>query len=155
MRNPPADFVVRLKALCGADWSVRYNEEVCRWEFLSTSAGGMRVSQFFGWFTNPLTKEKIEPDGVTGLLPYRDLTPDAQAEILKNLEVSYIGNREDGAKNWEEYSGQRINYNNAINARVRKQRADDFAYSLQQVDLRRPWVKYHPRGGKKPMHTLS
>lgn len=152
MREPPVGFVARLKALCGADWDVRYNEEICRWEFLSTSAGGIRVSQFFGWFYNPLTKVKLEPDGVTGLLPYRDLTPDAQKEILKNLEESYIGNRVDGAKDWETYSGDRIRFNKQLDKAKRQKRADDFAYSLQQVDLRRPWVKFHKRA-KKPSYT--
>jgi hypothetical protein len=153
MREPPAGFVAQLKALCGSDWDVRYNEEVCRWEFLSTSAGGMRVSQFWGWFYNPLTKVKLEPDGITGLLPYRDLTPDAQAEILKNLETSYIGNRVDGARNWEELSRQRMQFNKAIDVKKRRDRADNYAYSLTQVDLRRPWVKYHPRS-KKPLLTF-
>ena len=154
MRTPPVDFVRRLKALCGADWDVRYNEEVCRWEFLSNSASGMRVSQFFGWFYNPLTKEKIEPDAVTGLVPYRDLTPDAQEEILKNLEVSYLGNRQDGAKNWEAWSGDRIRYNKQLDAAKRRKKAEDYAYALTQVDLRRPWVKYHRRS-KKPLYTHS
>lgn len=151
MREPPAGFVARLKALCGSDWSVRYNEHVQRWEFQSFSAGGRLVSQFFGWFYNPLTKEKIEPDGVTGLLPYRDLTPDAQAEILRNLEISYIGNPVDGAKDWETYSGDRIRFNKQVDVKKRRQKADDYAYALTQVDLRRPWVKDHPRS-KKPLY---
>lgn len=155
MRTPPAGFVARLKALCGADWDVRYNEEVCRWEFLSNSAGGMRVSQFFGWFKNPLTGEKIEPDPVTGLAPFRDLDPTAQAEILKNLEESYIGNRVDGAKNWEQWSGDRIRFNRALDAAKRRKRAEDYAYSLTQVDLRRPWLRYHQRSKKPSLKFYS
>jgi hypothetical protein len=158
MRQPPADFVVRLKALCGADWEVRYNEEVCRWEFQSTSAGGMRVSQFWGWFYNPLTKEKLEPDGITGLLPYRDLTPDAQEEILRNLETSYIGNREDGARDWAQLSRQRIEFNKAIGVKKRRNRAEDYAYALTQVDLRRPWLSdsyFAKRKQPKPTKIIS
>lgn len=150
MHNPPADFVARLKALCGADWDVRYNNEVCRWEFLSTSAGGRRVSQFWGWYTNPLTGEKIEPDPVTGLVPFRDLDQSAQAEILKNLEESYIGNRADGARNWEQWSLDRIRFNKQLDAAKRRKRAEDYAYSLTQVDLRRPWLKFHQRS-RKPL----
>lgn len=142
MRQPPAGFVARLKALCGADWDVRYNEEVCRWEFLSTSAGGMRVSQFWGWFKNPLSGAKIEPDPVTGLVPFRDLDVVAQAEILKNLEESYIGNRHDGARDWGELTKQRMDFNKNIDVKKRRERADNYAYSLTQVDLRRPWVKH-------------
>lgn len=140
MREPPVGFVARLKALCGADWSVRYNTEVHRWEFESLSAGGMRVSQFFGWYKNPLTGEKIDPDPVTGLCPFRDLDPTAQEEILVNLEQSYIGNRVDGARNWEQYSGDRIKYNQALDEKKRRERADNWAYAIQQVDLRRPWL---------------
>lgn len=153
MRIPPAAFVARLKALCGADWDVRFNDEVNRWEFQSTSAGGMRVSQFLGWFKNPLTGERIEPDPVTGLAPFRDLDSTAQAEVLKNLEESYIGNRHDGAKDWETWSGDRIKYNKQLDQAKRRKRAEDYAYSLQQVDLRRPWVKYHKRA-KKPLLTF-
>jgi len=141
MREPPAEFVARLKLQCGSDWDVRFNEHVGRWEFLSTSAGGMRVSQFWGWFRNSLTGEKIEPDMTMGLSPYRELDITAQEEILKNLEQSYIGNQHDGAKDWETYSGDRIRHNNALNAKVRKNRADDYAYAIQQVDLKRPWLK--------------
>jgi hypothetical protein len=153
MREPPAAFVARLKALCGSDWEVRYNMEVNRWEFLSTSAGGMRVSQFWGWFKNPLTGEKIEPDPVTGLVPFRELDIAAQEEVLKNLETSYLGNRHDGARNWEEWSGARIKYNKALDVNRRRQKAEDYAYALTQVDLRRPWLSdtyFQKRGKPKP-----
>jgi hypothetical protein len=158
MRLPPADFVARLKALCGADWDVRYNTEVNRWEFLSTSAGGMRVSQFWGWFKNPLTGVKIEPDPVSGLVPFRDLDVTAQAEVLKNLEESYIGNRHDGARSWAELSNQRIQFNKAIDAKKRRTRADDYAYALKQVDLRRPWLSdtyFTKRKQPKPTKVIT
>jgi len=141
MREPPVDFVTKLKALCGSDWDVRYNTEVQRWEFESMSAGGMRVSQFFGWYVNPLTGTKIEPDPVTGLVPFRDIMDvSTQEEILANLERSFIGNREDGAKDWETYSGDRIRYNKRLTERKRKQRAEDWADVISEVDLRRPWL---------------
>lgn len=149
MREPPAGFVAQVKALCGADWEVRYNDHVGRWEFISTSAGGRRVSQFYGWYRNPLTGARIEPDPVTGLVPFRDLDIAAQQEILKSLEETYLGNRADGAKNWETWSGDRMRYNKQLDAQKRRQRAEDYAYALTQVDLRRPWVKYHSKQGKK------
>ena len=141
MREPPADFVVKLKAQCGSDWDVRFNVEVGRWEFQSNSASGMRVSQFFGWYVNPLTGTKIEPDPVTGLVPFRDIMDvSTQEEILDNLEKSFIGNRVDGAKDWETYSGDRIRYNKRLTERKRKQRAEDWADVISEVDLRRPWL---------------
>ena len=140
MREPPADFVARLKLQCGSDWDVRFNEHVGRWEFQSNSASGMRVSQFWGWYYNPLTGAKIEPDGVTGLIPFRDLDLAAQAEILDNLEKSYIGNRVDGARDWETYSGDRMKYNQQISAANRKARGDDWAYMLKQIPTNRPWL---------------
>ena len=140
MREPPADFVVKLKAQCGSDWDVRFNEHVGRWEFQSNSASGMRVSQFWGWYYNPLTGAKIEPDGVTGLIPFRDLDMAAQVEILDNLEKSFIGNRVDGAKDWETYSGDRIRWNRRLTEKKRKQRAEDWATVIAEVDLRRPWL---------------
>lgn len=154
MRIPPADFVARLRLQCGSDWDVRWNLAVQRWEFLSTSAGGIQVSQFWGWFKNPLTGEKIEPDPVSGLVPFRDLDATAQAEILQNLEASYIGNRHDGAKDWETWSGDRIRYNKAVDTKRRKEKANDFADIISEVDLRRPWVKYHQRA-RKPLLTFS
>ena len=141
MREPPVDFVNRLHAQCGSDWSVRFNVEVGRWEFQSTSAGGMRVSQFFGWYYNPLTLERIEPDPNTGLAPFRDITDiSTQNEILTNLEQSYIGNREDGARDWEALSGNRMRYNMALDTDKRKRRGEDFAYLMKQMDLKRQWL---------------
>jgi hypothetical protein len=141
MREPPADFVLKLKAQCGSDWDVRFNVEVGRWEFQSISAGGMRVSQFFGWFYNPLTLERIEPDPNTGLAPFRDITDiNTQDEILKNLEQSYIGNREDGARDWETLSGNRMRYNGAVDADRRQKRGADFAYLMKQMEIKRQWL---------------
>lgn len=112
----------------------------------------MRVSQFWGWFKNPLTGVKIEPDPVTGLVPFRELDFTAQAEILKNLEESFIGNRHDGAKDWETWSRDRIVYNKRLDVAKRRTRAENYATTLAEVDLRRPWVKYHQRS-KKPFYS--
>lgn len=144
-RIPPEDFVRRLKAQCGSDWDVRFNEEVNRWEFLSTSAGGMRVSQFLGWFVNPLTGERLEPDPITGLLPFRDLTPDAQEEVLRNLDVSFLGNRADGAGTFKRQFEQRIRYNKAIQVESAKKRGQLYADLIHEVNLARPWKKEHER----------
>lgn len=144
-RTPPEDFVRRLKALCGSEWDVRWNSEVHRWEFLSLSAGGVRVSQFLGWFTNPFTGERIEPDPVTGLLPFRDLTPDCQEEVLRNLEVSYIGNPVDGGT-WRQYLTQRRVFNRDLRVQRAKERGATYADLIREVAISRPgWKKDHPR----------
>lgn len=145
VREAPAAFVAELKRRFGSDQDVRYNTQVGRWEFLSLSAGGMQVSQFLGWTVNPLTGEKVEPDPVSGLLPFRELDAEAQAEVIRNLEKSYIGNRHDGAGSWREHQTKTIEHNREIDRKKRREKAEDYAYAIQQVDLRRPWVRYHVR----------
>lgn len=145
VREAPAAFVAELKRRFGSDQDVRFNAQVGRWEFLSLSAGGMPVSQFLGWTRNPLTGEKIEPDPVTGLLPFRELDATAQAEIVTNLEVSYIGNRHDGSRDWREHRDKTMEFNRRLDRKKRVEKAEDVAYAIQQVDLRRPWIKHHVR----------
>lgn len=150
-RTPPEGFVQRLKALCGADWDVRWNDQVHRWEFTSLSAAGHPTSQFLGWFTNPFTGERIEPDPVTGLLPFRDLTPDAQEEVLHNLQVSYIGNNADG-KNWRQVQYARRRYNRDLRAKRARERGEAYADLIREVAISRPgWKKDHQRNQGAPL----
>jgi hypothetical protein len=146
IRVPPADFVARVRALAGSDWDVRWNDALNRWEFISTSAGGARVSQFLGWDKNPLTGATIEPDPVTGLLPFRDLDAEGQASVLKALEETYIGNRVDGAGTWRRQIEQRMAHNQAVREKSWKERGQLFADLIKEVDLNRPWLKDHERG---------
>lgn len=145
-RDPPPGFVARLKARCGSDWDCRWNDAVQRWEFVSLSAAGKPVSQFWGWFRNPLTGAAITADPVTGLSPFRDLDPAAQDEVLDNLERSFLGNRADGAGTWKRQITERQDFNRALQTSRIRAKADAFADLLKEVDLRRPWRKEHERG---------
>lgn len=148
-REAPADFVAQLKREFPDFVEVRFNEQVGRWEFVLLSAANRPVSQFLGWDRNPLTGEKIEPDPVTGLLPFRDLDPTAQNEIIDNMRRTFLGNRHDGDGTWQRKADNANRYNRELRLQNAKRRAEDFAYMLQQVDLRRPWVKFHKRGPKR------
>lgn len=142
-REAPAWFVARLRQY--PDFiDVRFNDALARWEFVFTSAAGLPVSQFFGRQTNPLTGAVIEPDEF-GLLPFRDLDDSACHEILASCDSTYLGNREDGVRDWKEKSDVARRYNAELRRRSAKQRGEDFAYLIQQMDIRRPgWVKDHP-----------
>lgn len=143
VRSVPDWFVRRLREF--PDFlDVRFNEALSRWEFQFQSAAGRPTSQFFGWDRNPMTGAVIEPDEY-GLLPFRDLDDAACAEIITTCERTFIGNRSDGAGTWKRQSDRTLEYNAGIRSRSAKQRADDYAYAIQQVDLRRPWLKHHHR----------
>jgi hypothetical protein len=86
---------------------------------------------------------------VTGLLPFRDLTPDAQEEIIRSMERTFIGNRADGAGTWRRHMKQRRDYNTELRKKRARQRGEAFAEIISELDLRRPWVKYHRRSTKK------
>ena len=136
---PPAGFVQRVKALGGADWDVRWNTEVQRWEFVSLSSANTPVSQFYGW-------SHCEADPVTGLLPFRDIhDADAQTEILAAMERTYIGNRHDGDGTWKRQIANRRQFNKAVDAATIKRRAETYADLIHEVNLSRPWKKYHER----------
>lgn len=146
LHEAPAWFVARLRQY--PDFiAVRYNEQIGgRWEFSFKSVVGLPVSQFFGWEKNPLTGETLAADPVSGLLPFRDLTPDACHEILASCDATYLGNREDGHRDWKQKATKANRFNTDLRKSRAKQRGDDFAYMLQQVDLRRPWLKDHTPG---------
>lgn len=111
MREPRPEWVAALKATCGAESELRWNATVGRWEFLLLSADGLLRSQFWGWFFDPQTGVRLEPDPVTGLLPFRDLDDDAMREALRNLERSFIGNRHDGAGTTRREMDNRLRFN--------------------------------------------
>lgn len=154
-REAPAWFVARLKTF--PDFvEVRYNLAVNRWEFVFRSAAGQAVSQFFGWDKNPLTGEAIPPDPVTGLPPFRDLTPEACRDILASCERTFIGNRADGAGSWKRQIAERARHNRELRVAKARARAAEYAYLIQQVDVRRPgWKLDHPRGCAQPLIIAS
>jgi hypothetical protein len=141
-RQAPEWFVARMRQF--PDFlDVRYNDVVGRWEFSFMSAANLPVSQFFGLEKNPLTGAPIEPDPVSGLLPFRDLDDTACHEIVKNCERTFLGNRVDGAGTWKKQIAERSEYNRGLRQESARKRGEDFAYLIQQFDLRRPWVKEH------------
>lgn len=137
-------FNARCRAAFPDFVEARFNEAVGRFEVVTLSAANMPVSQFFGWFRNPITGEKIEPDYVTGLVPYRDLNDDAQNEVFANLEKSFIGNAHDGAGTNANDIARRRAHNEALRRTRLRQRAETIANVIKEVDLNRPWVKFHP-----------
>jgi hypothetical protein len=141
-RQAPEWFVARMRQF--PDFlGVEYNEVVGRWAFSFMSAANIPVVQFFGLEKNPLTGAPIEPDGASGLLPFRDLDDTACHEIIRNCERSFIGNRADGAGTWQKQIAERSEYNRGLRQESARKRGEDFAYLIQQFDLRRPWVKEH------------
>jgi hypothetical protein len=148
MRLPPEGLVDNLKRRWPDFQDVRFNEALSRWEFVFTSAAGLPVSQFYGWEVNPLTGEAIEPDPVTGLLPFRDLTPEAIADIIKVGERTYLGKRTEGARDWRDSIQQKMRHNRDVKQKDWVRRGEDFAYLIKQVDLKRPWVKHHVPAAK-------
>lgn len=91
MREPKPEWVAALKAACGSNHDLRWNETAGRWEFIIPGADGVPRSQFWGQFFDR-KGVRIEPDPVTGLAPFRDLDDEAMAEAIRNLEVSFVGN---------------------------------------------------------------
>lgn len=144
--NPVMDpaFVQELRRRFPDVQDLRWNDAVQRWELISLSAANRPVSQFWGWFYDPFTKAKIEPDPVTGLVPFRDLWhPSERAELLANLETGYRFRQGADGSNWKEHVRNRSQWNDAERKKRLKARAENFAYMIQQCDLRRPWRKFH------------
>src|SRR5690348_13648115 len=94
-REPPAHFVRRLRAAFPDFVDLRFNDVVSRWEFIFLSAAGRPVSQFYGWYRNPLTGKPIQPDPYSNLQPFRDLDPAAQDEIFASCQQTFIGKEKD------------------------------------------------------------
>lgn len=149
VREAPTAFVAEMRRRFSDFRDVRWNDAINRWEFIFVSAAMKEVSQFLGWTKNPLTGETIEPDPITGLRPFRDLDAEAQAFVIKSCEETFIGRRGDGSSSWREHIVKGMRHNRAVHTTRRKKEADDFAYAIQQVDLRRPWVKDHQRSTSK------
>ena len=128
MRTPEASWVRALRALTGfAQDDIRYNETLCRWEFILTSADWMPRSQFWGVYKNPLTGEPVKPDPATGLYPFRELDDEAMRAALTNLEMTFVGNPLDGAGSPRKEVMKRIRENRDEGQRRYKQGGYDFA----------------------------
>lgn len=153
VRQPPAAFLIRLRQF--PDFvDLRYNEAVGRWEFVFLSAAGREVSQFWGWARNPLTGAPIEPDPYTGLHPFRDLDQAAQDEIIKNCQQTFIGTELDrvtgnARRDRLEHMKGRVAYNEQLIKNKAKKAGDDYADMVAEMDVRRPWLKFHSPAYKR------
>lgn len=129
MREPRPEWVQALKATCGADHDLRWNETVSRWEFVIPSADGIPRSQFWGqfWHWKQGKRVPLKPDPVTGLYPFRDLDDHAMREALANLTRTYIGNPHDGAGTPDKEVRQRIAFNAERQKYVFRQAGNAFA----------------------------
>ncbi len=137
-------FIARCRAAFPDFVTARYNDVIGRYEIVTRSTVGREVSQFLGWWTNPLTGARIEPDPVTGLVPFRELDEDAQEEVFRSMQVTGIDNRHDGPGSHAKKMAQARAYNAALEKTRRRARAETIADLFKEVDLRRPWVKDHP-----------
>lgn len=152
-REFPEAFKRRLHSLFPDFVDGRWNEQVSRWEFVFLSPAGFPSSQFYGWDRNPLTGTPIPPDPATGLYPFRDLTPDAQDEIVQCAQATFIGNAPGATGDARhdrlaEFRAAR-EHNQQLVAKTRKQRSQDWADAVSEFDIRRPgWLKEHSREGQ-------
>jgi hypothetical protein len=141
-RRVPREFLALLKRKFLDVRDLRWNDALSRWELISDSLGGQPVSQFWGWFVDPSTGQRLAPDPVTGLYPFRDLDASGQLALLENLERGF---QLRGANSWRQKIAQRSQWNRSEQAKRITQRAQTFADLIAECDLRRPWKKEHER----------
>lgn len=157
-RVAPPEFVAEMVRRFGAGHDAVWNDQLHRWQILSPSAAGNPVPQTWGWFRRwdaTLAVWVPVPAGPDGLPPFRDLDAEAQAEILGNMERSFVFNRAEGHATW----GQRLRATSSENAekkqRARRHRAQLFADLLSEVRIARPWVKDHKHEPEKTRVTFA
>lgn len=105
MREPKPQWVEALQRLTGNPTdTIRFNEQVHRWEFIMAGADGRPRGQFWGHFDQP-------KDQTTGLHPFRELDDDGMREALRNLERTFIGNPYDGHGTTTRHVTRMMEYN--------------------------------------------
>lgn len=135
-------FNRRLQTTYGADWCAYYDETAGRYAVKSLSVSGREVTQFWCRFHDATTGAPLAPDPITGLHPYRDLDEQAQEEMIRNLDRSYIGSTGYGEVDWMRTLQARRVHNASVFRQKVKQRAQQFADLLSSFDIRRPgWKK--------------
>lgn len=138
-REPTPEWVAALKALCGAEADLRFNETAGRWEFILPSADGILRSQFWGRFWRPgKNGERIplKPDPETGLHAFRELDDAGMAEALQNLERTFIGNPFDGAGTTRREIERRIAFNEEHRRRKYRAAGEAFADMVHERQYR-------------------
>lgn len=135
---------------------LRWNDAVHRWELISLSAAMKPVSQFWGWYHDPVSGVRIEPDPVTGLVPFRDLVAahDQQA-LLANLEQGFRFKRGGDGQTWRQFLSTRLAWNAEAKRNRLKKRSETFAELIQECTIKRPWKKFHEHRPGKGRVILS
>lgn len=142
-------FNHRLATTFGAGYVACWDAVAGRFAVDTPTVDGRTVRQYWGWFTDPVTRTPIDADPDTGLHPYRDLDASAQDEIVRNLHRSNIGHTGDGLRDWSQELQAKRTFNADLAKRKRKQRAQTWADLIAEVDIRRPgWLKDHQHGQK-------
>jgi len=128
-REPKPEWVAALKALCGAESDLRFNETVGRWEFLLPSGDGIPRSQFWGRFYRERHGKRVAllPDPETGLHAFRELDDDAMREALDNLARTFVGNPHDGAGTTRREVERRMRFNADLQQAKYDQAGEAFA----------------------------
>lgn len=132
-RAVPARWLAAVRAVSTAQSDLRFNEEVGRWEFRLLGANGELQSQFYGWFHDPLTGERLASDPVTGLLPYRDLDDAGIAEVCRNLTETAVWNRHDGQQTTRRTVQARQRHNADLRAKLTARRIQHVVDRLDAV----------------------
>lgn len=122
MRDVPARWLAQVRAVSTAEADLRFNEQVGRWEFRLLGADGQLHSQFYGWFHDPLTGQRLTSDPVTGLLPFRELDDAGMREVCRNLAETALWNRHDGQGTTRRTILARQRYNRETRDRLRQRR---------------------------------
>lgn len=90
------------------------------------SADGIARSQFWCRFKDPVTGERILPEPLTGLQPFRELDDATMIEALDNLTVSFVANTFDGGGTTKKEVQKRIDANHAEGQRRYKAAGEAF-----------------------------
>jgi hypothetical protein len=150
-RTPPAAFVAELQRRFGSEYDVQWNDGTARWEILGPTPDGRRVAQTWGWYTrrDPHTGATVRvPPDELGRPPFRDLDPEAQAEILRNMERSFVGHSTNGGTVARRFD-RHVRSTRETLRRRRRQRAEAYVNLLWDAGTVRPstlWKKIHVRG---------
>lgn len=142
-RQPPREFEAELRRRWPDFRRIEWDEIYGRWRFFFTSAAGREASWLYMWDRDPRTGGPAPIDPLTGLRPFRELDAEAQAEIKFHGDRTSLTNPIDGDGTWRKRGKNVVAAQKAAHAKRRAAHADNYAYALQQVDLRRPWVKHH------------
>lgn len=141
-KEAPAWFRQELRRRFGSGHDAEWDGVLQRWVIVSPSAAGYPTRQIVAWYKDPRTGLPTKPD-VADILPFRDLDDDCCFEILRNMEASSLTNRHDGAQTWGEKIRRANRHNEALVAEQTRAAARAYVDAIAEVDLRRPWLKFH------------